>query len=76
MKRTRGDELIGVVMRMYGNNTRKLLRLAKRHVSLLIFYRFFSYKIGEQEGRTGPAGCMCVGGGLVPVEGGRWWGKE
>jgi hypothetical protein len=31
---------------------------------------FFFYKIGEHEGRTG-----CVWEGLVPVGGGRMWGK-
>jgi hypothetical protein len=42
---------------------------------------FFFYKIREQEGRTGPAGGR--GGvwgwghaGVVPVGGGRWWGKR
>jgi hypothetical protein len=36
------------------------LEVAKHHVSLTVFYAFFFYKIGEQEGRTGSAP-RCVG---------------
>jgi hypothetical protein len=38
------------------------LKLAKRHVSLFIYFGFFSYKIREHEGGTGSVG---EGGGVV-----------
>jgi hypothetical protein len=50
-------------------------------MSVLSFFLFFFCKIREQEGRTGPVGEeeWCRGGGwvgaLVPVGGGRMWGK-
>jgi hypothetical protein len=45
----------------------------KQDCHVFFFFSFFFYKIGEQEGRTGPAGWE-----VVPVGGGRCgqWGKR
>jgi hypothetical protein len=60
VKRSGRDEPIGVAIHMCMETTQGnslcsyiYLKVAKHHVSLFIFYVFFFYKIGEQEGGTG-----------------------
>jgi hypothetical protein len=72
MKKIRGDESMGVIMHTYmeisqGNS----LCLPQATVSCFSFY-LFSYKIGEQEGRTSPA----QWGLLAPVGRGKILRKE
>jgi hypothetical protein len=65
VKRTRGNEPVGVIINIYmeisqGNSPCNFLYLKQAKMS---FFSFFFYKIGVQEGRTGP-----FQGGLVPLE--------
>jgi hypothetical protein len=73
MKKIRRHEPIGIIIHIYmemsqGNSLCRYLKQAKK--SFLFVFSFFFYKIGEQEGGTGP-----VDGGWRYHWEGKCWGK-
>jgi hypothetical protein len=58
MKKIGGDKPVGVIIHTYicGNIIRKCPSFKQAKISFFKFFLSFFYKIGEQEGRTGPAG--------------------
>jgi hypothetical protein len=63
MKKNRGHETIQVIIHIYmemsqGNSLHSYLKQEK----MPFFFSFFFYEIREQEGRTGPAREVPVGG--------------